>query len=176
LIGNWDSHEQTEIKTAMRIGQGFDAHRLGEPGSTLSIRLGGMDIPFDREIIAHSDGDVLIHALCDALLGAIGQGDIGLHFPDSDLQYENADSLLLLKETMAIVFKHGFKPVNADLTLIAEEPKMGSYRHAVQAVLADAMGMEPGQVNVKATTTEGMGFIGRKEGLAASVVVMVETQ
>jgi len=157
----------------MRIGQGFDAHRLGEPASTESIRLGGVDIPFDREIVAHSDGDVLIHALCDALLGAIGQGDIGLHFPDSDPQYKNADSLLLLKETMGIVFTQGFKPMNADLTLIAEEPRLGPYRHSIQAVLAETMGMEPGQVNVKATTTEGMGFIGRKEGLAASVVVLV---
>jgi len=158
----------------MRIGQGYDAHRFGESGSAESIRLGGIAVPCDCEIIAHSDGDVIIHALCDALLGAAGLGDIGQHFPDSDPQYKDADSTLLLRETLLELVRLDFSVVNVDVTLIAQVPRIAAYRDDMRMAMADLMDVEPAVVNIKATTTEGMGFIGRKEGLAALAVALIE--
>lgn len=158
----------------MRVGQGYDAHRMGEPGSGRSIRLGGVDVPFDREIVAHSDGDVVLHALCDALLGAIGAGDIGEHFPDTDPAYKDVDSLLLLRDTAALVARQGFKPVNVDITLVAQAPRVTPFKAAMSQNIAEVLSIEIARVNIKATTTEGMGFIGRKEGLACLAVVLVE--
>jgi 2-C-methyl-D-erythritol 2,4-cyclodiphosphate synthase len=155
----------------MRIGHGFDAHRFA-PGRTLI--LGGMRIPFDYGLAAHSDGDVLIHALCDALIGALGAGDMGRHFPDSGDQYKGIDSRILLRQVMSRVRAQGFGITNADLTLIAQAPKMAPYIEGMQSNLAADLGIEATRVNVKATTTEGMGFTGRGEGIAAHAVVLLQ--
>ncbi|MGH8281372.1 MAG: 2-C-methyl-D-erythritol 2,4-cyclodiphosphate synthase [Gammaproteobacteria bacterium] len=156
----------------MRIGQGFDVHRFGD-GNTFI--LGGVPVPFIRGVIAHSDGDVLLHALCNALLGAAGLGDIGQHFPDSDPQYKGADSRMLLREVLAKLRVLKLKPINMDATLIAQAPKFAPYIPAMCANLAADLGLPLNCVNVKATTTERLGFIGRGEGLAAQVVVLVDT-
>ena len=158
----------------MRVGQGYDAHRFGESGSTDSVRLGGIAVPCDREIIAHSDGDVIIHALCDALLGAAGLGDIGQHFPDSDPQYKDADSTTLLTEIVRKLAQQNFKTLNADITLIAQLPRIAAYKDDMRTAIAALLDVEPAAINVKATTTEGMGFIGRKEGLAALAMALIE--
>ncbi|MGA9852368.1 MAG: 2-C-methyl-D-erythritol 2,4-cyclodiphosphate synthase [Gammaproteobacteria bacterium] len=155
----------------MRIGQGFDVHRFGD-GNT--FMLGGVRVPFIRGVIAHSDGDVLLHALCNALLGAAGLGDIGQHFPDSDPQYKGADSRMLLREVLAKLRVLKLKPINMDATLIAQAPKFAPYIPAMCANLAADLGLPLNCVNVKATTTERLGFIGRGEGLAAQVVVLVD--
>ena len=155
---------------SMRIGHGFDAHRL-ESGD--GVNLGGVRIPCAYRIIAHSDGDVLIHALCDALLGAIGGGDIGKLFPDSDAQFKGIDSRVLLKEVMSRVQAQGWQLGNADLTLIAQVPKVASHATAMKTNLALDMGVDESAVNIKATTNEGMGHIGRKEGIAAHAVVLL---
>lgn len=158
----------------MRVGQGYDAHRFGVSGSAESIRLGGIAVPCDREIIAHSDGDVIIHALCDALLGAAGLGDIGQHFPDSDPQYKDADSTGLLGETVLRLEQLSFRVVNTDVTLIAQIPRIASHKDEMRVAIADLLGIKETAVNIKATTTEGMGFVGRKEGLAALALVLIE--
>jgi len=158
----------------MRVGQGYDAHRFGVSGSADSVRLGGIAVPCDREIIAHSDGDVIVHALCDALLGAAGLGDIGQHFPDSDAKYKDADSTGLLVEVAGQLEQLSFRIVNTDLTLIAQVPRIALYRDAMRAAIADLLDIDQTAVNIKATTTEGMGFIGRKEGLAAVAVALIE--
>ena len=154
----------------MRIGHGFDTHRYG-PGDHLI--LGGVRIPFERGMLAHSDGDVLLHALCDALLGALGQGDIGRHFPDSDAQFRGIDSRVLLRRVAALVAEQGLRVGNADLTLIAQAPRMAPYTDAMRANIAADLGIEAAAVNVKATTTEGLGFTGRTEGIAANAVVLL---
>ncbi len=154
----------------LRIGHGFDIHRL-EAGSGLS--LGGVFIACDYRIIAHSDGDVLIHALCDALLGAIAAGDIGKLFPDSDPQYRGIDSRRLLRIVGERVRAAGFSPVNVDCTLVAEAPRVGNHVPAMCAALAADLGIEVSRVNVKATTNEGMGHLGRSEGIAAHAVVLL---
>jgi 2-C-methyl-D-erythritol 2,4-cyclodiphosphate synthase len=153
-----------------RIGHGFDSHRI-EAGT--SMTLGGVVIPCDYRIIAHSDGDVLIHALCDALLGAIGGGDIGKLFPDTDSKFKGIDSRLLLKEVMRRVTHENWRVVNADLTLIAQVPRIASHAAAMKAALVEDLGVAA--VNIKATTNEGMGHIGRKEGIAAHAVVLLAT-
>ncbi|HEY0974768.1 MAG TPA: 2-C-methyl-D-erythritol 2,4-cyclodiphosphate synthase [Solimonas sp.] len=153
-----------------RIGHGFDTHRL-EAGEGVS--LGGVHIPCAYRIVAHSDGDVLIHALCDALLGATGGGDIGKLFPDNDPQYQGIDSRELLAEVMRRVRAAGFGVVNADLTLIAEAPRVAAHVPAMRAALASELGIEDARVNVKATTNETMGALGRREGLAAHAVVLL---
>lgn len=155
---------------SLRIGHGFDAHRI-EAGE--GVTLGGVWIECKYRIIAHSDGDAMIHALCDALLGAIGGGDIGKLFPDTDAQFKGINSRELLKEVMSRVKAKGFAVVNADLTLIAQVPRVSPYTQAMQAVLAQDMGVSVDVVNVKATTNEGMGHIGRKEGIAAHAVVLL---
>lgn len=154
----------------MRIGQGFDAHRYGD-GNTIVV--GGVRIPFIRGVIAHSDGDVLLHALCNALLGAAALGDIGRHFPDSDPQYKGADSRVLLRRVLAMLRAKQLKPINVDATLIAQAPKFAAYIDAMCANLAADLELPRDYVNVKAATTERLGFIGRTEGLAAEVVVLV---
>lgn len=154
----------------MRIGHGFDVHRFG-PGDHLTI--GGVQLPFDRGFVAHSDGDVLLHALCDALLGACALGDIGYHFPDTDPAWQGADSRDLLRRVLALVDSEGFAPVNLDTTLIAQAPKMAPHLAAMRANIADDLRLSSGQVNLKATTTERLGFIGRGEGIAAEAVVLL---
>ena len=153
-----------------RIGHGFDAHRI-EAGE--GVTLGGVKIDCKYRIIAHSDGDVLIHALCDALLGAIGGGDIGKLFPDTDAQFKGINSRELLRIVMSRVKGKGFGVVNADLTLIAQVPRVSPYTQAMQVALAEDLKVSPEVVNVKATTNEGMGHIGRKEGIAAHAVVLL---
>ncbi|MEZ5554917.1 2-C-methyl-D-erythritol 2,4-cyclodiphosphate synthase [Haliea sp.] len=155
----------------MRIGHGFDVHRFG-PGS--GVVLGGVSIPHTQGLVAHSDGDVLIHALCDALLGAVGAGDIGRHFPDSDPAFAAIDSRILLRRVVEQVFAQGWQLVNADTTLVAEAPRMAAHIPAMQVNLAADLRVAVGQVNVKATTTEKLGFTGRGEGIAAHAVVLLQ--
>jgi|TARA_Y100000310_G_scaffold333761_1_gene411964 2-C-methyl-D-erythritol 2,4-cyclodiphosphate synthase len=157
----------------MRIGQGFDAHRYGEPATATEIVLGGVKVAFDKAIVAHSDGDVLIHALCDALLGASAQGDLGSHFPDSDSAFAGADSRHLLRETCRLIDSAGFSISNVDMTLIAQAPRISPFIQEMCNVLAEDMGIEAAQVSIKATTTEGLGFTGRGEGIAAQAVVLL---
>jgi 2-C-methyl-D-erythritol 2,4-cyclodiphosphate synthase len=154
----------------MRIGFGFDMHRFG-PGD--SLRLGGVTIAHDRGVVAHSDGDVLLHALMDALLGAAALGDIGQHFPPDDPRYAGADSRALLREVCWLVTARGLRVGNCDLTLIAETPRIGPHRDAILANIADDLGISRPQVNIKATTAEGLGAIGRGEGLAGQAVVLL---
>ncbi|WIO75304.1 2-C-methyl-D-erythritol 2,4-cyclodiphosphate synthase [Porticoccaceae bacterium LTM1] len=156
----------------MRIGHGYDVHAFG-PGDHLM--LGGVAIPYRQGFVAHSDGDVLVHALCDALLGAAGLGDIGRHFPDTDPQYKGADSRQLLRHVMKLLTERGWKLGNADITIVAQAPKMAPHIEAMSANLAEDMSANSGQVNVKATTTEKLGFEGRKEGIACHAVVLIVT-
>lgn len=157
----------------MRVGMGFDAHRYGEGDH---VMLGGVRIAHTRGIVAHSDGDVLIHALCDALLGAAGLGDIGQHFPDTDPQWRGAASALLLEQVVQMLAARGLRAASADLTLLAEEPRLAPHREAIRARLAQLLGLQTADVNLKATTLERMGFIGRGEGLAAQAIVTVRGQ
>lgn len=152
----------------MLIGHGFDVHAFG-PGDHLII--GGQRIDFDRAFVAHSDGDVLIHALCDALLGAAGLGDIGHHFPDTDDAWKGADSRDLLARVLSALADEGLRPHNADMTLIAQAPKMAPHIEPMRQTLAGDLGLAPQRVNVKATTSERLGFTGRGEGIAAHAVV-----
>jgi 2-C-methyl-D-erythritol 2,4-cyclodiphosphate synthase len=154
----------------MRIGQGFDVHRFG-PGD--AVVLGGVRIPHDHGLVAHSDGDVLLHALCDALLGAIAAGDIGRHFPDTDARWKGADSRVLLRRCVELVAAAGYRVGNVDLTVIAERPKLAPHADAIRANIAADLGCSVGEVGVKATTTEGLGFTGRREGIAAQAVVLL---
>ena len=154
----------------MLIGQGFDAHRFA-PGRRLV--LGGVEIPHDQGMLAHSDGDVLIHALCDALLGAAGLGDIGRHFPDTDQTYAGIDSRILLRRVMESLSERGLAVHNADMTLIAQWPRLAPYIDAMRETLAADLGCKAARVNVKATTMEQMGFTGRGEGIAASASVLL---
>jgi 2-C-methyl-D-erythritol 2,4-cyclodiphosphate synthase len=155
----------------IRIGQGYDVHRLAE-GETLW--LGGILIPHHKGTVAHSDGDVLIHAICDALLGAVNLGDIGTHFPDNSEQFKNIDSKILLKKTFALVKNAGFEIINIDTTICAQQPKLNQYIQEMKKVMADVLGIETGQISVKATTTEKLGFEGREEGISALAVVLVQ--
>jgi len=154
----------------MRIGQGFDVHQLVE-GRRLII--GGVEIPYDKGLLGHSDADVLLHAICDALLGAAGLGDIGRHFADTDAQFKNIDSRILLRETLHLVRKQGFRVGNVDATLIAQAPKMAPHIAQMVVHIADDLRIERSAVNVKATTTEHLGYAGRGEGIAAQAVVLL---
>ncbi|MBS0002938.1 MAG: 2-C-methyl-D-erythritol 2,4-cyclodiphosphate synthase [Thioalkalivibrio sp.] len=154
----------------LRIGQGLDVHAFG-PGDHLV--LGGVRIPHDQGFIAHSDGDVLLHALCDALLGAAALGDIGRHFPDTDPRFRGADSRALLSEVLARVRAEGWAPVNIDSVVIAQRPRMGPHIDAMRANVAADCRLPLSAVNVKATTTERLGFTGRGEGIAAEAVVLL---
>ncbi len=154
----------------MRIGHGFDAHRFA-PDRPLV--LGGVAIPFELGLAAHSDGDVAIHALCDALLGAVGLNDIGHHFPDSSEEFRNIDSRILLRRVMMQLNAASWRVGNADLTLIAQAPRLAPHLPAMRQRLAEDLAVAPDQVNLKATTTEGMGFTGRREGIACHAVVLL---
>jgi len=156
----------------MRIGHGFDVHRFG-PGN--HVVLGGERIEHSHALIAHSDGDVVLHALADALLGAIGAGDIGRHFPDTDERFRGANSRELLRQCMAMVTAAGWQLANADITIIAEQPKIKPHAAQMRQNIADDLGVDPDRINVKATTTEGLGFTGRKEGIATHAVVLLES-
>lgn len=157
----------------IRIGSGFDVHRFSDEDVN-TIRLGGVDIPHNKKILAHSDGDVLLHALCDALLGALALGDIGYHFPDTDPAFKDIDSRGLLRATMKKITDLGYGIVNIDLTLIAEKPRVADYVHKIRECISDDLDINLSKVSVKATTTEGLGFIGREEGIAAQATVLLE--
>jgi 2-C-methyl-D-erythritol 2,4-cyclodiphosphate synthase len=157
---------------SFRIGQGFDVHAL-VPGRKLMI--GGVDIPFDQGLLGHSDGDVLLHAICDALLGAAGLGDIGRHFPDTDESLRGADSRGLMRSVAERLGAAGLAIVNIDATIIAQAPRMAPHIGAMISNIAETLGISPAQVNVKAKTTERLGFTGRGEGIAAQAVALIET-
>ncbi|MGG6432970.1 2-C-methyl-D-erythritol 2,4-cyclodiphosphate synthase [Anoxybacillus sp. D401a] len=154
-----------------RIGQGFDVHQFAE-GRPLII--GGIHIPYEKGLLGHSDADVLLHAIADACLGAIGQGDIGKHFPDTDEAYKDVDSALLLQRVWSLVRQHGYTLVNVDCTIIAQKPKMAPYIANMQKRIAELLEGDVSQVNVKATTTEKLGFTGRGEGIAAQAVILLQ--
>lgn len=154
----------------MRIGHGFDAHRFGDGDFVV---IGGVRIDHERGLEAHSDGDVLIHAICDAMLGAAGLGDIGRHFPDSDARYRDIDSRILLRQVRDTLAERGWRVENLDATLVAQAPRMGPHIDQMLANLAQDTGVSRDRVNVKATTTERMGFTGRGEGIAAHAVVLL---
>jgi 2-C-methyl-D-erythritol 2,4-cyclodiphosphate synthase len=153
-----------------RVGSGFDVHAFG-PGD--GVMLGGVKVPWTRGVVAHSDGDVLLHALTDALLGAGGLGDIGQHFPDTDPQWRGVSSGRFVAHAVQLLARDGWRVVNADLTLLAEAPRVAAHRAAICQSVAAALGVPLTDVNLKATTTEKLGFIGRAEGLAAQAVVLV---
>jgi 2-C-methyl-D-erythritol 2,4-cyclodiphosphate synthase len=155
----------------MRTGIGYDVHRLA---AGRKLVLGGTEIPYEKGLLGHSDADVLVHAVCDALLGAAGMGDIGLHFPDTDPKYKDISSITLLSQTGDMVRGKGFSIRNIDTIIFAEAPKIGPYRKNMQQNLATAVNVDPTCVNVKATTAEGLGIIGKGEGIAAMCVALVE--
>ena len=157
---------------AFRIGFGVDYHQLAE-GRALMI--GGVHIPHHKGALGHSDADVLLHALCDALLGAASLGDIGTHFPDTDQKYKNIDSKILLKETVELIRQEGYELINADTTLCLQEPRIRPYIQQIQETIAGIAGTAVKNISVKATTTEKMGFVGRKEGLVAYATVLLQT-
>jgi 2-C-methyl-D-erythritol 2,4-cyclodiphosphate synthase len=154
----------------MRIGHGYDVHRLV---AGRKLIMGGVDIPWDLGLLGHSDADVLLHAVADAILGAIGEGDIGRHFPDSDAAYKGADSLKLLSHVMRLAESRGYRLGNLDATIIAQQPKMAPHIPAMRDHIAAVLNATAGQVNVKATTEEGLGFSGRGEGISAHAVVLM---
>ena len=154
----------------MRIGHGFDAHRFADG---VPLVLGGVKVPYEKGLAAHSDGDVVIHALCDALLGAAALGDIGKHFPDTSKKFENIDSRILLRAVAQKISEKGGTVANVDVTIVAEEPKLAPYSDAMRGNLAEDLGIDSARVSIKATTTEGMGFTGRGEGLAAFAVALL---
>ncbi len=155
----------------IRVGSGFDVHAFAE---NRKLVLGGVEIDYHLGLAGHSDADVLLHAICDAMLGATAQGDIGQHFPPSDQQYKDISSVELLKRVDAIVKQGGWSLVNADATLICEEPKLATYIERIRANIAAALDVERSQISIKATTSERLGFTGRKEGIAATAVVLME--
>jgi 2-C-methyl-D-erythritol 2,4-cyclodiphosphate synthase len=154
----------------IRIGQGIDFHKL-ETG--LDLWLGGIHIPSEKGCVAHSDGDVLLHAICDALLGAAGLKDIGFYFPDTDIKYKNIDSKILLKDTLSLISQKGYSVINIDSTLCLERPKISSFIPEMRSTIAAIAGTEPDNITVKATTAEKLGFIGKEEGIVAIAVVLL---
>lgn len=159
------------MSVPLRIGQGYDVHAFTD-GSY--VTLGGERVPHTRGVRAHSDGDVLLHAVCDALLGAAGLGDIGVHFPDSEARWRGADSRRFLRHVRELLLQNGYRVVNVDATILAEAPRLGRHRAAMCANIAADLGLEVARVNVKATTGEGLGFIGHGEGLACQAVALIE--
>lgn len=157
--------------TPLRVGQGYDVH-VFEAGD--HVTLGGVRIPHAQGIRAHSDGDVLLHALCDALLGAAALGDIGMHFPDSDPRWRGADSRVFLRHIKDLLAQRSFGVVNVDVTVLAEAPRLGKHRDMMRANIAADLGLALDRVNIKATTSEGAGFIGRREGLACHAIALIE--
>ncbi|HLA27510.1 MAG TPA: 2-C-methyl-D-erythritol 2,4-cyclodiphosphate synthase [Syntrophales bacterium] len=155
----------------MKIGFGYDSHRLV---SGRKLVLGGREIPYDKGLLGHSDADVLVHAICDAILGATGEGDIGRHFSDTDHTYKNISSIKLLQRVGQMTDKKGYSVNNIDSTIVLEAPKLAEYKDEMATNIAEALHILPDRVNIKAKTNEGMGFVGRKEGMAAFAVVTVE--
>lgn len=155
----------------MRIGQGFDVHRLV---SGRRLILGGVEIPFELGLLGHSDADVLVHAVMDALLGAVGAGDIGTHFPDNDPSFKDIDSMVLLKRVLSLINENGYQIANLDATIIAERPKLAKYIPEMRRKIAALAGTDLSQISIKATTTEGLGFTGRGEGIGALAVALLE--
>ena len=155
----------------MRIGMGYDVHRL-VPDRPLV--LGGINIPHERGLLGHSDADVLTHAICDAILGAAVLGDIGLHFPDTDPAYQGVSSLVLLRHTVDLVAREGLKVQQIDATVVAQTPRIGPFRDQMRTKLAETIGIPLGMTSVKATTTEGLGYLGRREGIAALCIAQLE--
>ena len=154
-----------------RIGHGYDVHKF--TGVKQNITIGGIDIPYHLGLEAHSDGDVLIHAMCDSILGALALGDIGRHFPDTDAQFKNTDSKFFLAEIKKLLVKNNYQISNIDCTIVAQAPKMLPYVESMKACLADVLAIKINQINIKATTTEKLGFVGRKEGIAAHAVCLL---
>ena len=163
------------VKEEVRCGVGYDVHAFRDrrEGEDSFIKIAGVEVKFERKIDAHSDGDVAIHAVIDALLGAIGQGDIGEHFPNDDPKWEDCDSKEMLRITNHKIHKRGAKILNIDITVICEMPKISKYKQQMEKTIAETLNIKPERVNIKATTTEKMGFLGRKEGLAAQAVCSV---
>lgn len=159
------------MTTGLRIGQGYDVHGF-QPGD--NVTLGGVKIPHTHGVRAHSDGDVVLHALCDALLGAAALGDIGMHFPDSDPQWRGADSRTFLRHIRALLQDQGYAVVNVDVTVLAEAPRLGKHRETMRANISADLGIADDRVNIKATTSEGLGFVGRQEGLACHAIALIE--
>lgn len=159
--------------TQFRVGHGYDVHAFT---SGDHVMLGGVKLPYAQGVKAHSDGDVLLHALCDALLGAAALGDIGMHFPDSDPKWRGADSRTFVRQVAAMLRERGYQVMNIDATVLADAPRLGDYRAQMCANIAADLGIDVACVNVKATTSERLGFIGRREGLACHVVVLLEKQ
>lgn len=158
----------------MRIGHGFDVHRFSETfDPNKPLKLAGIELTESMSLVAHSDGDVVLHAICDALLGAIAGGDIGQHFPDSAAEFANVDSSQLLSEVLDMAAKKGAQLVNCDVTVVAQVPKLSKYRDQMRASLSGLLGIDTDRVNIKATTTEGLGYIGRAEGIACHAVVLL---
>ena len=161
----------------LRIGHGYDVHRFAENMQAgAHVTIGGVKIPHTHTLLAHSDGDVLVHALCDALLGALALGDIGRHFPDSDPRYRNCSSLLLLQNVLTLVRTEGWNVANADTTLVAQQPRFAPHIQIMRETLATAMNVNVAQISVKATTTDHLGFTGRGEGLCAMAIVAVQVR
>lgn len=156
----------------IKVGQGYDVHQLVEDRPCI---VGGVTIPFEKGLIGHSDADVLLHAISDAILGALGLGDIGRHFPDNDPAYKDADSLKLLQDVWQMAVDRGLSLGNLDATIIAQRPKMAPYIPQMVTVIANALGAEESAINVKATTTEKLGFVGREEGIAAQCIVLLHS-
>ncbi len=157
-----------------RIGHGFDVHRFSDSfDAAKPLKLAGVQLPDRLSLLAHSDGDLVLHAVCDAILGAIAAGDIGQHFPDTDIEYANADSANLLQMVLDLADKKGYQPVNVDVTVIAQNPKLSPHRQEMVASLAELLHLDTDRVNVKATTTEQLGYIGREEGIACHCVVLM---
>lgn len=159
-----------------RIGTGYDVHRFGEPAADAQLTIGGVQIPHERPLLAHSDGDVLVHALCDAVLGALALGDIGHHFPDSDPRYRGISSLQLLQHVMTLMGERGWQLANVDMTLVAQAPRFAPHIQGMRETLAVVLAVAVDQVSVKATTTEGLGFAGRKEGIACYAVALLQRE
>ncbi|MEA5115390.1 MAG: 2-C-methyl-D-erythritol 2,4-cyclodiphosphate synthase [Geobacteraceae bacterium] len=157
----------------MRIGHGYDVHQLV---TGRRLILGGVEIPYAKGLLGHSDADVLLHAICDAILGAIGEGDIGKHFPDSDPAYKGISSLKLLRQVMTLAESRGYAIGNIDATVVAQRPKLAPHIPAMRSMIADTMDCDPGRINIKATTTEELGFAGRGEGIATYAVALMENK
>lgn len=160
------------MRSTTRIGQGYDVHAFG-PGD--HVMLGGVRLPHIAGVQAHSDGDVVLHALCDALLGALALGDIGMHFPDTDPRWRGADSRVFLRHVASLLAEHHYRVVNVDTTVLADAPRLGQHRAQMRSHIAADLGIGIEQVNIKATTSEGLGFIGKREGLACHAIALIES-
>lgn len=160
------------MRSTLRIGQGYDVHAFGVGDH---VMLGGVRIPHVMGVQAHSDGDVILHALCDALLGAMALGDIGMHFPDTDPKWRGVDSRVFLRRIASLLLERHYRVVNVDITVLADAPRLGKHRDAMRSHIAADLGIDIDQVNIKATTSEGLGFIGRREGLACHAIALIES-